>query len=150
MNLVTASPQGVLPQMLYTAFEESRVFPMLSQQYHDKTVERSLIQDGVNAPESIRSWKLSVRLTSYQDLDGPGALQLATLRDFYAAHLGGLVPFYWYHPFEQSDGTPVGSNYDPTGDSEPGRHVVKFRNQSWQETTDMSMTNVSFELLEIA
>ncbi|HEY4359395.1 MAG TPA: hypothetical protein VGN17_00400 [Bryobacteraceae bacterium] len=148
-NLQVAEPVGVLPQILYTSFEESRIFPMLTQTYHDSTVERYLIQDGVNAPQSIRAWRLSTRLTSYADTMRAGALQLATFRDFYSAHLGGLIPFYWYHPFE-TDGALVGSNYDATGDNEIGRHVVRFLNASWNETTDMSLTNVSFELQEIA
>jgi hypothetical protein len=135
--------------MLYTSFEETRIFPVLTQQYHDNTIERHLIQDGVNAPESIRTWKLSARVTSYADTGRPGALNLQSLRDFFNSHYGGLIPFTWYHPYETDD-APVGSNYDPAGDNEIGRHVVRFSSMTWTETTDMALTTVSFELQEIA
>jgi phage-related protein len=140
-NLQAASPVDVMPQTLSTAFTEVRAFPNLSQVYHDGTTERSLIVDGVNNPVSLRNWKLSKRLT----VD-----QLTTLRTFYEAHFGGLIPFFWYDPFEPADGMPIGSNFDPTGDSEQGRHICRFTNQQWTQTTGLARTDTAIEFQEIA
>jgi phage-related protein len=140
-NLSAAAPSGVLPQSLSTAFTEMRVFPMLAAVYHDGTTERSLIVDGVNAPASIRTWKLSKRLT---------AAAIATLRSFFEAHSGGLIPFYFYNPLENSPGTAVGSNYDATGVSTQGRHICVFRNTEWAETVGVARTEAALEMAEIA
>lgn len=113
---------------------------MLSNEYHDGTNERGLIQDGVNTPATLRVWKQSKRLT---------AAQVATLRTFFEGQNGGLTPFYFYNPFEPAAGDSVGSNYDATGVSTQGRHTCVFRG-NWSETTDISRTNLSLELAEIA
>jgi hypothetical protein len=119
----------VFPQSLSTAYSESQSFPVLTNQYHDGTVQISLIQDGANLPRPARVWKLSKKLT---------AAQLATLQSFYYAMQGGSGPpaytggaapaarFYFYDVFAA---TPVGSNYDPTGANTTGRVVVFFRGQ---------------------
>jgi|SRR5579871_4342363 len=150
LNLDIASPVGVLPQTTFTSFQRSESFPMLTQTYHDGTVERYVITDGVNAPRPIHTWNLSVSLRSYSDLTRPGALDMATFRDFYNVHFGPLIPFYFYDPYYQSDGTPVGSNYDASGDNEVGRFVVKFSNATWSEVTPLGLSSVSFSLLEVA
>lgn len=139
-NLDAASPSGVLPQNLCTAFTEQRQFPMLSTTYHDGETERSLIQDGVNVPASLRSWKLTQRLT---------AAQLQTLKTFFEGKNGGLVPFFFYDYFEVSPGSPIGSNYDGTGVSIQGRHTVVFRG-NWSETVSISLTDTPLEMAEIA
>src|ERR1700677_1526549 len=61
-NLAAAAPSGVMPQNLCTAFAESRIYPLLSNTYHDGTPQQSLITDTVNPAASIRTWKLSQKL----------------------------------------------------------------------------------------
>lgn len=140
-NLSTASPVGVLPQMKFTQFAESRLFPMLTQAQHDSTIIRSLIVDGVNPAVSLKSWQMSARLT---------AAALATLKSFYEAHLGGLIPFYFYNLDEVSPGHAIGSNYDATGSSTQGRYAVRFGSDTWTETVGLGRTDVSFTLTEAA
>ena len=139
-NLASSSPSGVLPQSLSTAFAETRLYPLLSNQYHDGTSERVIIQDGVNAPSSLRTWRQSKRLTS---------AALITLRNFFESKAGGL-PFYFYNPYEPQVGHAIGSNYDATGVSTQGRHPVYFLTQEWQETTDIGRTVTNIEMREIA
>src|SRR5258708_963944 len=94
-NLARAVPVGVFPKYLFLASNESRMYPMLMTQYHDNTIERSLITDTVNLPVSIHNFKLSVRVSTTQWLD---------LKTFYESHLGPTIPFYFYHPFEAVPG----------------------------------------------
>lgn len=137
-NLSAASPSGVLPQSLCTAFAESREYPMLTQQYHDGTIERSIITDGINAPTSLKSWRIAKRLLP---------AQVATLKAFYEGQQGCLVPFYFYNPIE---GSPIGSNYDASGTNTTGRHTVVFTNQSWMEVSDIARSVLSIEMREVA
>lgn len=139
-NLAAAAPSGVLPKALCTAFSESRVFPMLSASYHDPTIERSLIVDGVNQPASIRSWKQTRRLA---------ASLVTALRSFFEGQNAGLTPFYFYNPLEPAAGHAIGSNWDGTGASTQGRHTVVFRG-GWSQTVELARTNVPLELQEIA
>lgn len=127
--------------MLYTALQETRIYPMLSQVYHDGTIERSLITDTVNTPVSLRSWSGSARLL-------PGAI--STVQAFYVATQGGNKAFYWYSPIEVLPGHAIGSNYDSTGVSSQGRHTVRFTNQTWNQQVDLARTNISFTFLETA
>jgi phage-related protein len=139
-NLSAASPSGVFPQVTYTQMPEMRHFEILSNTFHDGSLCQSLITDTVNAPESIRSWNLAVRLTP---------TQVVTVRNFYESMNGGLSPFYWYNPYEYV--SYVGDNYDSTGTQTTGRHTVKFTNPYWFETTtNAARTNIQFTLLEIA
>jgi phage-related protein len=140
-NLAPASPSGVFPKMTYTSFEEGRLYPGLFQNLHDGTPLASLITDGMNNPESIRTYSLAARLT---------ASAIATLRTFYEAHADPPVAFYWYQPFEVEPGNQVGSNYDATGVSTQGRHTVYFLNASWSETTPLGRSNTSFAFFETA
>jgi hypothetical protein len=135
-------------ETLSLAFTESRIFPMLAAQYHDGTTERSLIQDGVNNPESIRSWKLSKRLSAVVR-PGETVSDYEALKDFFDAHQGGIA-FYFYVPWEQSPGQPVGSNYDASGTSTQGRHVCRFTTQVWTESTGIAFTDVALEMIEVA
>jgi hypothetical protein len=135
LQTVVISPQStVLPNSLCTSFHETHVFPMLFTYYPaDGTLQRSLITDGVNAPEDIRIWTLSQRLTP---------ATLATLYTFWSVTvLGGLKPFWFYDPFEPATGQPVGSNYDPTGVSTQGRVSVHFRGD-WRQSSTIARTNV--------
>jgi hypothetical protein len=140
-NLAAASPSSVFPQLLYTSFSEGRIYPGLFQTLHDGTPLASLITDGVNNPESIRTYTLTAKLT---------ASQAATFVSFYEGLNGPLTPFFWYNPFEPETGQPIGSNYDSTGDSVYGRHTVKFTNAEWSEITNILLSGAPFSFLEVA
>jgi hypothetical protein len=127
-NLQAASVASgtVLPKSLSTSFVETRAYPLLTMMYNDGTFERSLIQDGVNPPRALRIWVLAKRLTT---------AQLSTLQDFWANHaVGGLHPFYFYDPFDVLPGHHMGSNFDPSGDSQQGRATCFFRGDWSQQT----------------
>ena len=142
-NIAAADPgNAVLPQSLCTAFSESRVWPMLvNSAYHDGTIERSIVVDGVNQPSSLRSWKLSKKIT---------AAQHDELLAFYQNRGGGLKAFFFYNPFEPAPGQQPGSNFDITGLSIQGRHTCVFRNPQWSSSTGMPRSIVSIEMAEIA
>lgn len=112
---------------------------MLAIGYHDTTLERSLIDDGVNAPESIRAWSLATR---------KNAGDLATLQTFYDAHRQA-IPFYWYNPYDIVSGQNIGSNYDATGVATQGRRIVVFRSDWSANAADPARTEVAFEIQEI-
>jgi hypothetical protein len=143
LALAAVTPTAtVFPQSLSTSESLTAVFPLLSNYYHDGTLHRSLITDGVNVARPARIWRLSKRLTT---------AQLTTLLTFWeTAVLGGLNPFYLYDPYARTPGTPVGSNYDATGVSTTGRVTVYFRG-NWQHSTDLGRHTVpSLELVEVA
>ena len=143
LSVATVYPSStVLPQGLCTSFVESNLYPMLSNDYHDGTSERSLIVDGVNPSRSCRTWKLGRRLTT---------AQLTALRTFWeTAVFGGLNPFYFYSPFDVLPGAQVGSNWDPTGANIQGRAIVVFGG-NWSESTDLGRNNIpSLQLVEVA
>ena len=142
LSVATVSPPStVLPYNLSLSFTRSGVYPMLTQEYHDGTIQSSLITDTVNTPRPVRMWKLTWRLTT---------AQLATLLTFYETTVqGGLTPFYFYDPFDVS-GTPIGGNYDPTGVNTQGRVVVFFRG-GWKQTTEIGLSAVpDIMLVEVA
>ena len=143
LAIATVVPGTVFPQTLSLAYTESSAFPMFSVSYHDGTIERSLIQDGVNAPRSLRTWTMTKRLT---------AADLTTLQTFFTATVqSGWLPFYFYSPYDQILGQPVGSNYDPTGVSTQGRATVKFATSAFTYTGLISRANVGeLMLMEIA
>jgi len=132
-SVLNASPTGVLPQTLCTSFEEQSAFLELQSLYHDATVQRSRL-----STYPRHTFKLARRLN---------ATDLATLLAFYEAHQGGLIPFYFYNPF---DATPPGSNFDATGASTAGRYTVVFHGD-WQQSTGLARTDVpGLELVEVA
>lgn len=136
-NLIQATPSGVLPASLCTAFTESRQYEQLQSAYHNGTIQRSQL-----AQTSRRTFKLSKRLSS--------AAQ-ATLYAFWLAQNNGLTPFAFYNPFEPASGLAVGSNYDATGANTQGRYTVVFRGSTWSQTTDVCRTSVQgLELVEVA
>ena len=132
-------PVGVLPQTLSTAFTESKIFPMLTNTYHDGTPETGLITDTVNNPRSIRTWTLSKRLKS---------VDLEALKSFYDSHHGAVIPFYFCDPF--TEGETIGSTYDDTGDSEVGRYTVKFVTTQWSQSMTIGLSNTSLSFMEVA
>ena len=120
-----------MAQSLCTAFVEDCAFLQLENQYHDGTVHRSRL-----AQTPRRSFKLGKRLTE---------TALAALKTFWDAHRD--VPFYFYNPWEA---TPVGSNYDPAGNSTTGRYTVVFRG-GWSQEMTLGRLNVpQIELAEVA
>ena len=135
-NLQSASPNGVMPASLSTAFTESREYAQLQNQYRDGTIQRSQL-----AQTSRRTFRLSKRLS---------ASVLSALYSFWVSQKGGLTPFAFYNPFEVAAGQQIGSNYDPTGNSTQGRVTVVFRG-SWVQATDLARSNVQgLELVEVA
>jgi hypothetical protein len=126
-NLQPASVASgaVMPQALCLSFTEINQYPMLSSLYNDGTFQCSLIQDGVNAPRSLRTFTLAQRLTT---------AQLTTLLQFWEqTTVGGLNPFYFYNPF---DVCPVGSNWDATGGNQQGRITCFFRGD-WSQRSEL-------------
>ena len=138
----TVTPGTVLPQSLSTSFVETHIYPLLSIAYNDGTIERSLIQDGVNPPQALRTWVQAKRLTT---------AQLTALLNFWETQtLGGLNPFYFYDPFGVLPGQQIGSNFDPTGDNTQGRAVCFFRG-GWGQRTELGRHVVpSLTLVEVA
>jgi hypothetical protein len=127
-NVASASPSGVMPWNLCTAFEETRTYPLLETKYHDGTSEL-----GQLGQTSRKSWKLSQRIT---------ASALAGLKTFFEAQQGGMTPFLFYNVFE--------GTYDPSGDSLTGRYTVVFRG-NWQQTTEMQRSTIpQLDLIEVA
>jgi hypothetical protein len=142
-NIASAVPAGVFPQTLSTSFSLSMGFPLLANRYHDGTYQCSLITDGVNPPRAPRIWKQSKRLQTSD---------LAALFAFWKTTVNyGLLPFYFYDPFEPSPGQPIGSNYDPSGASSQGRVVCFLRGGQWKQEITLGRNNVpGLELVECA
>ena len=138
-NLDSAVAVGVLPKSLCTAFVETHAFPMLVQPYHDGTQERSLIEDGVNSPTSIRGWKQARKLD---------ATEMAALLAFVEDHEGGLIPFNFYDPYEPVPGQPIGSNWDPTGAASQGRHICVFSGD-WSHVMNLGRSEAPIQFTEV-
>lgn len=132
-NIANASPNGVLPQALCTAFTEMRQYEVLQNDYHDGTIQRSQL-----AQASRRKYRLTERLA---------ASALPALYAFLSARIG--VPFIYYDPFDVASGAQPGSNYDATGANTQGQVVVVVRG-NWSQVTDMCRSNVNLELEEVA
>lgn len=142
LSLATVASGAILPNSLSTAFTLITDFPLLSTSYHDGTSERSLIQDGVNAPRQTRIWKLSKRLTP---------AQLATLQTFWeTVAVGPANPFFFYDPYDVAPGSAIGSNFDATGVSTQGRVTVFFRG-NFSFTATIARVNLGeLTLVEVA
>jgi hypothetical protein len=127
-NLLNATPSGVMPYALCTAFSESREYVQLQTQYHDGAIQRSQL-----AQTSRHTFSLSQRLTA--------ALAIA-LKTFWDSQQGGTVPFVFYNLIEAS--------YDATGNSTQGRYTVRFQG-SWSQNTGLARTDVpQLQLIEVA
>ena len=133
------SPQStVLPKSLCTSFVEVHAYAALYQSYHDGTLERSLITDGINPPQDLRMWKLSQRLSPSQ---------LSTLSTFWQTTVqGGLHAFYYYDPYSPLTNHPIGSNYDATGVSTQGRYTCFFRGR-WKISLGIGRSDIPELLL---
>jgi len=68
------------------------------------------------------------------------------LRDFYLAHQGPVIPFYFYDVTETPNFT-----YDVTGDSAVGKHVVRF-DGPWDLSTGVGVLrgSTTIRLVETA
>ncbi|HEY1898121.1 MAG TPA: hypothetical protein VGG62_17710 [Terracidiphilus sp.] len=133
---------AVFPQSLSTSFAETHLYPLVTISYNDGTFERSLIQDGTNAPRALRTWTLAKRLNT---------AQLASLRTFFETTAqGGLNPFYFYDPFGVAPGQKTGSNFTADGSNTQGRATCFFRG-SWSERSDLGRHTVgNLMLVEVA
>lgn len=142
-NVSAAAPVGVLPADLSTSFVEALSYPMLSNSYHDGTIERGLIADGINPPRALRSWRLARRLSV--------ASILALLNLWENVTLGGLKPIYFYNPFDVVPPAHVGSNFDATGANPQGRVTVVFRGDWRHVLTAGSLSDApDLMLVEVA
>jgi hypothetical protein len=126
-NMTPVTITNVMPKSLCLSFTENYIYPLLATMYNGGTFERSLITDGgANTPRYLRTFTMTKRLTT---------AQLTTLLNFWEATVhGGLIPFYFYNPF---DVCPAGSNWDATGTQTNGRVPVFFRG-NWGQRTDLS------------
>ena len=130
-NVQNAAPATVLPHSLCRAFEHSREYPVIDNEYRNGESQRS-----VQATNSRKRWRLSKRL--------PPA-QLQTLRDFYDARNGAHEPFYFYDPYE----TNPKFSWDASGQAAAGRHVVRFASD-WSQSVGLGRSDVQIELVELA
>lgn len=127
--------------MTYLSFQESRVYPLLSTGYHDATVDRFVLTDGVNNPASIRVYNFSAKLT---------VSAMAAFIAFFESKAGG-IPFYFYHFQEVSPGAAIGSNWAADGLATQGRHVCIFQSVEWSKSYDVGQRSAtSVVLREIA
>ena len=127
-----ASPTGVMPKSLCTAFTEKRNWESQSNEYHDGSR-----QSKAQVSTSRKAWSLKKRLTPPL---------LATLYTFWDANQH--TAFYYYSPFEPGTGLAPGSNYDPLGISLTGRYTVRF-NGDWSEAVGIARTDVSLDIIEV-
>jgi hypothetical protein len=130
-SVANAAPSTVLPQSLSTAFEHSREYPLIQNEYRNGEWQRSL-----SANTSRKRWRLAKRL--------PPAL-LQSLRDFYTARNGPTEPFYFYDPYEAS---PKFTS-DPTGQATAGRYTVRFMGE-WQQSSGPGRSDCQIELIDLA
>lgn len=151
-NLASAAPSGVFPKATYISCREQRQTPMLQNYFKDGYNIRALIADidgDVVSPVSVRSWELGIRLL---------AATTASMRTFFEQHVGmqslsgvsGVIPFYWYDPYDVVPGHAVGSNYDASGLSTQGRHICVFTDNEWKETTHLGRSTMQFNIKSIA
>jgi hypothetical protein len=107
-NVQNAVPTGVFPHALARHFVRSSSWLGRANRYADGS------QQGVSLVATARElWELEFGLT------GP----LATvMREFYVAHGGPMIPFYYYDLVE----TQPRYKTDPSGASTFGRYVCRF------------------------
>jgi hypothetical protein len=128
-NVSYAAPATVLPRILARQFSRSYERATLISEY--KNGER---QAGAQVAADRSRWRFSGRLTN--------TLRQA-LRAFYVARGGMLEAFYMYDPWESDFA------HDPDGEETVGRHTVRF-DCNWQDALELSRSDISLELVEIA
>lgn len=121
----------VLPFALCRTFRQTRTYPVLVNLYANGESIRE-----IEATNSRRNWDLAMRLTP---------TQMTAMRDFFDSVRGGLIPFFFYDPFES---TPY-FNYDATGASLNGRFTVVFTTP-WQQSMGLGRGDASFSLIEMS
>lgn len=130
-SVANAAPATVLPEGLCSAFEHSREWAVIDNEYQNGESQRSYL-----STTSRKKWSLSKWLTP---------TQLDTLRDFYEARDGTKEPFYFYDPYE----TSPKFTYDATGATTTGRYTVRF-NGEWSQSSNLARAEVQIELIELA
>lgn len=123
-SVASAAPSGVFPQTLSVSYTETRAYIQLQSMLHDGTILR-----GQLAPTSRKTFQLAKRLK---------ASDVATLKSLWDSN-GPYKPFFFYNFIE---GTPPGSNYDPTGNSTVGRYTVVFRQIQWGQTSGLALAEI--------
>lgn len=129
-SVALSVPSGVLPQMLCSAWQESRERPALITTYPSGDVQGSTLTEGTR-----RRWRLSARLS------GSAVSALAT---FYNGHKGPTIPFYFYDPFDPASRF----NFDATGVDPVGRVVVRF-DGPFTDTVRLGRPDCSLGLVEV-
>ena len=125
-TLSYASPSGVFPQMLCTAFASIDSWPVVGSEYPDGNYQSRV--DGVNPR---MGWSQTHRLKF---------AQWTTLAAFWVTKRGGLKPFYFY---------PNPTQYDPTGNNTTGRYTVRF-DGPLSGTYDLPRWVAGLKLIEVA
>ena len=128
-NVAAASPVGVLPRIVASAYTEELRIESVSNSYPDGSSERQAL-----ALNPRRFFHITEPLTN---------AQWTSLWTFYKAHVG--VPFYMYNPRE----TVPPFSYDASGGSTIGRYTVVF-DSAWSETSGLPRAQVGFSLREVA
>lgn len=128
-----ASPDGVMPKSLCTAFTEKRNWESQSNEYHDGSR-----QDKALVSTSRKAWNLKKRLTP---------TLLDALYTFWSEHQNSA--FYFYNPFEFASGQLPGSNFDATGVSTTGRYLVRI-NSDYTEAVGIARADIGIDLIETA
>ena len=130
-SVPNAAPTTVLPWSLCKAFNHSREYILLENEYRNGESQRSLL-----VQTSRKRWSTPRRLTP--------AL-LATFRDFYDARKGLHEPFYFYDPWD----TNPKFSYDPTGQATTGRYTVRF-DGPWDQMAGLGRADVQVNLIQLA
>ncbi len=131
-NVSTANPLTVMPWALCRAFQHSRSYPVLSNEYANGELQIAL-----QASTSRKSWRIGFSVD---------AATVLSFRSFFEARKGGHQPFYFYDVWE----TVPKFSYDETGTDLNGRYVVRFDGPWEQALTLGRLTIPSLQLIELA
>jgi len=130
-NVQNALPAEVMPDSLYTLFEQSRERAVRENVYANGESQRA-----ARTTTSRKSWSASKRLT---------ADELDELRGFLQDRRG-IEAFYFYDGMETS---PKWS-FDPTGMDPTGRYTVRVAEASIAQATYLgSRAEISITLVEV-
>jgi hypothetical protein len=124
-----AAPAGVFPFALAKAYQRQRRYDMRVNWFPDG---RQVRQSLVGSDQSV--WTLTTRLKPTDQ---------QALQNWYAAHLGGHIPFYYY------DMDETHFAFDATGSSTLGRYIVRFQGGT-TITNTRARVETAFTLIQIA
>lgn len=130
-SVANAAPTLVMPRFLCAAFQHTREYQVLVNEYKNGEVQTNAL-----TADSRKRWQLSVRLT-------PTAI--AALFAFYVSMNGPQGEFYFYDFYE----TDPQFSYDATGVATTGRYTVRF-DSPWQQASFPARSQSDFILQEIA